>query len=331
MHPNQAIDVWNGGAWVAGNKLEVYEHDGIIISYTMGDYSVDEYVLEVPVSSGTVFGGGLSFDPYVIRDPGKVIAGEQGNIDINNINITDPTLPYTVTEEAFVVMDIDAPSTYQFTMNLDVGYNLISFPISHCFYEGQPPANQPDCVEFVNIADLGYSTMAGWLNSVLTPNNPVGSAWRIVVGANGAMDSTIGSQFHSLKYMSPSEGYWVKITEEADGAVLVLDGPLFDTDCVIDLPEGWSLVGYPRMVGYYDTASPPAIDAPEGTTWVKVNAPVAEYVFESIDDSYRIIIGENGAYDPNIGPEFSSLHYVAPGSAFWIKMDNVAALQYPGE
>jgi len=326
----QDIDVWDGFVWTAGYKMEVYEHNGVITSYAMGSYDfIDEYVLEVPMSSGLVYGG-RSPNTYVIREPGKAITGEPANIEINGITITDPPLPYPVGEEAFVGMDINAPSTYDFTITLEVGWNLISFPINYCFYQdGSMPTDQPACVELVNISDLGYAYMADWFDSILTSQNQVEPAWEIVRSATTSMDSSFLAIAHSLKYMSPCGGYWVKISEAAGDTELSLSGSLFDPNCVIPLKDGWNLVGYPLTIVYYDTDSPPAIDVPDGTTWIKVAAPTPGYVFGSIDGYYSVVVGERYSYDPAFPPEGNSLRYMEPGSAYWIKVSGDRSLVYP--
>lgn len=205
---------------------------------------------------------------------------------------------------------------------LDPGWNLISFSVRKCFYEGNPPADQPACVELVNIRDLGFNSLADWFSSVIMPYG----VWRMVIGLNGAMDATLPNVFHTLKYMSPTSGYWVRIDENRGSANLYLEGAPFDPGCRIHLQKDWNLAGYPLTTGYYDTDPPPYV--PGVTNWVKVDPPVAEYVFRSIAGKYSMIIGEYGAYDPALPPAFSSLKYVAPGGAYWIKMNTEADLVY---
>jgi hypothetical protein len=327
----EIIDVWDGNGWVLGYKLEVYQHNGLIYSYTMGDHPVNEYVLEVPTSSGTVYGGSPS-NTYIIRDPGKVLVGgpvpDSADIYINNIKITNPALPYVVGTQAFTTMDIDAPSTYQYTVNLGVGWHLITFPIGYCYYQpGHQPADQPACVDLIDISALGYSTMAGWFSSTLIPNNPGTTAWNLVIGTDGLLFSSNPS-IDTLYSMSPITGYWVEITPESGGATFSLNGPLFDPGCVISLTNDWRLVGYPLTVGYYDDENYiPSTNVPEGTVWIQVNPPVAEYVFRSIRNQYSMIVGPNGTYVPSL-PNINTLHCIPPNSAYWIDMGSAAGLDY---
>ena len=327
----EGILIWNG-TWIAGNKLEVYQHNGEIASYTMGsDFRFgDYYVAQIPMSSGEVFGGLPPSDTYLLRDPGKAVAGEKANIYINNILITDPTPPYTVNPEGFVEVDIYAPSAFDFILDLPVGWSLVSFPMNKCFYVDTPPTDQPPCVELVDVINtLGFSSLADWFSTVLTPNNPGGSAWSLVIGTEGVMDSELPSSSHSLKYMSSCSAYWVKIYGTAGGAVLSLTDQLYDLDCAIPLKTGWNLAGYPSLIAYYDTDLPPAVSVPPGTTWIKVPRPVGAHVFGSIIGKLNIVIGQNGVYDPSLPPNSSSLRYILPGDGFWVKMDEAWNLTYP--
>ncbi len=111
--------------------------------------------------------------------------------------------------------------------------------------------------------------------------------------------------------------------------ICVFEGALFDTsdpNCFITLQEGWNFVGCPISVGYYDNDHPDIVGV---DTWIEVDPPVVEYVFESISGKYSTIIGEKGAYSPDLLPGFNSLHYIAPCQAFWIKMKGPANLKYP--
>jgi hypothetical protein len=181
----------------------------------------------------------------------------------------------------------------------------------------------------VDISTLGFNSLAEWFNSALTSDSPVDSIWSMVIGDNGAMDSSLPDLFHSLKYMSPMSGYWVKINEAAGEATLTLTGEPFDLDCGIPLKTGWNQIGYPSNVAFYDTSTQPDVGVPPGTIWKNVSPPVAKHVFESIDGDYSMVIGSMGAYNPALDPSFNSLHYILPGDALWIKMEEDAELLYP--
>jgi len=209
----------------------------------------------------------------------------------------------------------------RWVVNMSIGWNLMSFPVNKCFYQGDPPTNQPACVELVDIADLGFTALADWFDSVMSEE------WLMVIGVDGVMDSTLPPTSHSLKYMSPCLAYWVKL---AGNSSMSSNGQLFDPDCAIPLPTGWSMVGYPLNVAYYDTDSPPSDPdvLMEGTAWVKVDRPVGAYVFASIAGKYSLVTGEHGVYDPALSPLSSSLRYISPGTGYWIKMNEEADLKY---
>lgn len=205
---------------------------------------------------------------------------------------------------------------------LKEGWNLISFSVSKCFYYGNAPTDQPGCIQLVNLQSQNYNSLAEWFDTVIYPKN----SWVMVIGKEGAMARSLAPEFHSLKYMSSISGYWVKIAQGIGEAELCLDGTAFNPDCAISLAIGWNLVGYPLSnTGYYDTPDHP--DIPD-VNWVKVEPPVAAYVFKSINGKYSMIIGEKGAYNPELPTEFSSLHYIAPCQAFWVKMEIPGDLKY---
>ena len=205
---------------------------------------------------------------------------------------------------------------------MSAGWNLVSFSVNKCFYYGSKPNNQPSCVELVDVAKLGFGSLAEWLSSVITPSN----GWQMVIGMEGAMDSSLPAVFHSLKYMSPCSGYWIKIKGGLSDANISIFGNLFDPKCPIPLLEGWNLIGYPLDIGYHDTALSPNI--PWVNKWQQANPPVADYVFKSIRHNYNMIIGEFGAYNPELPPTFSSLRYIVPGQGYWIKVKQNVNLVY---
>ena len=126
--------------------------------------------------------------------------------------------------------------------------------------------------------------------------------------------------------MSPLSGYWVKIKEGIGDATMSLSGSTFDLGNSMPLLEGWNLVGCPIGVGYHDMATAP--DVPGVTKWIKVDPPVVDHVFDSIRSKYSMIIGQRGAYNPDLPPAFSSIRYIVPNDAFWIKMKEAAELIY---
>lgn len=333
----QVIDRDNHNAYTvqiiepASKVLEVYQHNGLIVSTTTSNYSpVDDYnySVDMPLYSDEVRGEGN----YVIREAGKATTGDIGYAYVNGIRANKiyidgeevmVTPPYITIYENKDVMKVDiyAPSAHEFIMYLEEGWNWISFPIGRCFYQGTPPSNQPACVGLVNISSLGYTTMADWFTSIVEPED----AWQAVIGEFGSMNVDIDSSYHSLKYMSPVSGYRVRIKDGIDNARLSLSGSLFDAmNCDIHLSDGWNWIGFCLPEGYYDS-SLPSIEVPVGTIWLKVNAPVAEYIFEQI--SPRYIIGEFGSYNADY-PSYSSLHYLAPGRAYRIKLDQEADFRY---
>lgn len=210
------IFVWNQNVsnWVQVDKLEVYEHNGLINSYTMGDLPIDDYVAQIPMSSPDVLGGRPPDDTYVLREPGTALPGDEAYIQIKGIQITDPPNPYIIIgQQAFVEMDIDAPSTIEVTLNLDLGWNLISLPVQ--------PLDTDINVVLSSIENkyesiYRYSANPGWL--WYFPAQPLLS---------------------NLSVVEAGMGYWINMLEAGQ---LIVQG--LEPGTLIHLYPGWNLVGY---------------------------------------------------------------------------------------
>jgi len=100
----------------------------------------------------------------------------------------------------------------------------------------------------------------------------------------------------------------------------------------IPLQEGWNLFSFSINTTYYDTASPPTVASLSNTTFVKVDS--LNDVLLSINGKYSLIrnIDSTGArtFDPNVPSFFNTLHYLAPGYGYYIKMNVSATLSLNG-
>lgn len=293
-----------------------YNSTSALVEFRLEDMYIDNYTYNALPSDFLKI---LSIAPSVNR-PGDTF---EITISTSRAIKEGETVPISITINAdWHKISSIATSSTQGTIQLKSGWNLVSFPVSKCFYEGTPPVDQPECIELVNVKNLGFNTLAEWFDSVLKPDN----AWHIVIGKNGAMDNSLPHELHSLDYISPCSGYWVKIKEEVSDVTLSISGQIFDLECGIPLLEGWNLVGYPVTLGYYDTMHP---DIPWVKEWLKVEPPVMATILKGITGMYSLVLGEHGAYNPNFPTEFSSLHYIAPGLAYWVKMNEARDLIYP--
>jgi len=239
-----------------------------------------------------------------------------------------------------------------FKLHLAEGWNCISWTVAKCFYQDSEPSDPlPQGTQMVNIADLGFTYMSEWFSSIVEPNNQVADAWRIVIGAlpGGAaktIDSTVPARFHTLKFMGPGYGYWVKLNEGTGGGTITLEGENIAADAEITLADGWNLPGYLPTVCYYDSDSAPTDDLlyvkrtdspPYPTQDVSVAAPVTNHVLNSIDGQWRIVIGARPGgsaitADPTVPERFWSLHDFCPGNGYWVKIydgTGGAGLVYP--
>jgi hypothetical protein len=323
---SQQVSVWNGSNWVNGNKLEVYWHNGLLVSYKMGDIATNNYVLEIPIYPANIAWGN---NTYELRDPGKVKIGDNVNIYINGARVTTPPMPYNVTADPFVQMNIKSPSEITWELNLPTGWSFISYGITKCFYQGDAP-DVPDWVEKENVGNLKE-----WFKSVMTPTE----GWKMVIGQDYTMDIALPDDANSLNYMSPHEGYWVLIDKNKApaGATLTLTGKPVDPGTnVLHLQKDWNMVGYPSLLGFYDTDDKPGWRIPTvnevPTDWQKITGiPAAQYVFGSIWNKVIIIFSEEHTFDPTLPLDANSLRFVAPGQGFWVKVSQACDLQYPSQ
>ena len=234
------ILLWDGG-WVAGYRLEVYQHNGEIASYDMGsDPQVGNYyAVQIPMSSDEVYGGLPPNDTYLMRDPGKAVQdNDDAYIYINDIPIIDPILPYVPGSEGFMEMDIYAPSTQIFVINLVTGRNLISFPL-------QPQDTARDVI----LATILDKILSVWrYDSVL--------GWRWYFPSDPG-----GSNFGNV--MEAGVGYWFEMAEPAS---LTIIGSVPPT--IIPLSEGRNLVGCNIQESKSITDAMASIDQKYVSAWV---------------------------------------------------------------
>ena len=255
--------------------------------------------------------------------------------------IATPLGPDAHTWENGAVRYINLNVLNEFKVHLAESWNLISFPVGTCYYQdAQPTAFTPAGTEYVDIATLGYSTMAEWFSSILTPNNGgVDPAWRQVSGFDDSganvMDTTMPESFHTLKYMAGGYGYWVKMNEGTDGGVLTFTGARLPEDTPLSLQEGWNLIGYLPVAGYYDTNTPPVDNLvyARDFAWIQKPRPLANEVLASITGKYRYLSAARpgGAaimFDPTIPVPDTTLRDMSPGAGYWLKMYEAAELIY---
>jgi len=280
-----------------------------------------------PEKDGAKDGDVLSFEIYDGSEDKRLIATPLG--------------PGAHTWENGAARYINLNVMNEFKVYLAEGWNLISFPVGTCYYqENQPTAFMPAGTEYVDIATLGFSTMAEWFSLILTPNNGgVEPAWRQVSGFDdkgaSVIDTTMPESFHTLKYMAGGYGYWVKLNEGTDGGVLTFTGTRLTEDTSLSLPEGWNLIGYLPPAGYYDTDAPPVDNLVYARefAWIQKPRPLVSEVLASITGKYRYLSaarpgGEAIMFDPTIPVTETTLRDMSPGAGYWLKMYEAAELIY---
>jgi len=218
------ISVWNPVSenWEPGEKLEVYEHNGVITSYTMGDLTVDFYVVQIPKNSGEVLWGDVAGgDTFVLREAGTAVVGDKANMWIQkdgetSIPVTDPAGPYTVTDDAFIYMDINAdaiPIDYSF----DFGFNIFAIPVilDNCDVD-VVLAPIIDAIETVQVQRMVGGT----------------PTWLIYVPG----------LFDEIGCFQPGEGYVITIDDPGGAEFTIIKPALTQTE--VEVRAGFNLVAY---------------------------------------------------------------------------------------
>jgi len=93
----------------------------------------------------------------------------------------------------------------------------------------------------------------------------------------------------------------------------------------IPLRKGWNLFSFSVNKVYYDSANPPTVATLSNANFEKVDN--LKDVLVSIKGKYSLIRNSdvNGAktFDPNVPAFFNTLHYLAAGYGYWIKMNDI--------
>ncbi len=218
------ISVWNPVSenWEPGEKLEVKEHNGVITSYTMGYLTVNYYVVQIPKNSAEILWGDIGGgDTYVLREPGTAVVGDKANMWIKRDNeaaipVTEPAGPYTVTDDAFIYMDINAdaiPIDYSF----DFGFNIFAIPVTldNCSLD-VVLALIIDEIETVQVQRMVGGT----------------PTWKIY--APGALDQ--------IGCFQPGEGYVITIKDQGGAGFTIIKPALTQTEVAVR--AGFNLVAY---------------------------------------------------------------------------------------
>jgi len=211
-----------------------------------------------------------------------------------------------------------------FRIPLGAGWNLISFPISTCWYD----------TEFAPFIPLPAGTGLTRVASLKEVLRSIDGQYTVILsfdqdGAHTFDPALDGQGFNDLHYLAPGYGYWIKMSQPA---TLELEADqLLDPSASLSLGAGWNLTGYWGREARYDLAIAPKISLPEGVQWLAT--PSLTKVLSSIEGAYSMIssFDQYGGhtFDPLLdGWGFNDLHYLSPGYGFWIKMTRPATLHY---
>jgi hypothetical protein len=204
---------------------------------------------------------------------------------------------------------------------LHEGWNLFSFSINTIYYDSVTPPN---------VAALSNTTYmkVDSLNDVM---HSIDGQYDIIrnFDINGAstFDPNVPSFFNTLHYLAPGYGYHIKMNSSGTLSLTGVYAAPSDTRL---MESGWNLVGCWHQDVQYVGANPPSVPLPSGVTATQVSS--ISDIFSAIDGKYSVIIkyDTNGAgiFDPQLPVYLNSLHYIAPGYGYWIKMTEPAYLHY---
>jgi len=198
-------------------------------------------------------------------------------------------------------------------IGLHNGWNLMSFSVNKCFYvENIPEVFMIDGIEFEQVESIKniLSTIDGYYSYVRGFDE---------TGAKSYNLTEIGN----MKYMAAGYGYWIKINEDSpfddNGLVyLRLTGDYVSDETIIQLNQGWNLIGYlgnkVKYIGAY-----PQVHFPDDVI-LSPQSSISE-IFSSINGKYEYIRGfdQDGASSYNLTP-ISNMKYTGPGYGYWIKV-----------
>jgi hypothetical protein len=339
---------FHGTAKLFGEDLEVGDSIGaFVLSVVINDGCVGAFTITTAGQYGAmaVYGNDASTPDKDGADAGDTIyfrIWDASEHHIYEATAEGPNEPIWTSDKDVKNVNLAGYGTQR--IPLLEGWNLISFSVNKCFYEGdQPTASIPDGVQMVDVVnELGFENMVDWFSSALIPNNPewTGPAWQRVTSfdyeGEHLMDIDVPAIINTLKYMSVGYGYWVKVKEGTDGAILTIEGKRIVADAIMHLEKDWNLIGYlPSYTVYYDADVPSCPFPPDVTEFQKVSPPVTDTTLASIKSKFSRVTSFDceGAhlYDITLAPEINTLHYMGTGYGCWIKMTEAADLTYPAE
>lgn len=246
------------------------------------------------------------------------------------------------------ILNINLTTVSEQWIPLPAGWNLISFQVAKCFYEGDAPAlsiidsNKAEFEEKDNLLQWLRDDEYSPIRDEEDPN--IAGDWQRIISfdENGAhlMDKDLPESINTLRYLSLGYGYWIKMNKPG---FLILHGQLAATDTSLNLTEGWNLMGFistnvcfarsPEVKDALCPYSSGTYQPDEGIRHCPAD-PLAETVFISISGKYRRIVSSdqcNGAmvYDTELPIPVNTLYYLGPKYGYWIKMLEDGELVFP--
>ena len=247
---------------ISGTPVKTIAKDSVYSFQAVGDDVDVNTILTYSMTQDGDLPSWLSFDSNTGFLSGVPLHNAAGTT-VSNIVITVSDGSLSASLNAF---DIAVLKTQ--TLNLKKGWNLVSFYVEA---DDMSPATvfapiQDKLLQIRNLTDY---------------YNPSGMA-----------------VFNTLSSLSVEGGYWLKVSEDES---LELEG-VVPTGGLIDLKNGWNLVGYPRLS--------------EG----EVASELA-----SLGNTVLQIKNVSQTYDPNVPFFLNTLSTMKPGLGYWLKLNGDGA------
>lgn len=193
--------------------------------------------------------------------------------------------------------------------------------------------NPPHVLKARDISTFGCPSE--WAELIITPaeiqNIPLDQGWNLISTYMNLYDSSIvetmntidpklervkdefGTYFHNqpppfntLSNLTDGQGYWVRVSNNADLEIAGLPHPLSSVTIPLIASPNWNLIGYTGEI-----------------------AMPVEQAFASIMPHIEKIKNVEESFDPSFPPVFNTLKFIEPGKGYWIKVSQPLAFSYP--
>jgi hypothetical protein len=202
---------------------------------------------------------------------------------------------------------------YKSFQNLAVQASSISDPLDKNEDSNYDHDNDTDKMIVLAWADMDMNKTTGW-PSVALPLTLVDLTFEV------KSDATDGETNVNVSYVSKDTNYSF---QSNNASITIVTSQEVTQE--IPLHAGWNLFSFSVNNVYHDSANPPTVEKLTNASFEKVDS--LSDVLTTINGKYDIIrnsdINGSQTFDPNVPSFFNTLHYLAAGYGYWIKMKDV--------